>query len=311
MKGTEVNFATGSDSVSPTRPVLSLVQLFGSFLRLGLTAFGGLAMLAYVRKLVVDQKRWLDGEDFRDGIALCQVIPGATVMQAAAYVGLRTRGVIGAAVSFIGYGLPAFILMMILSAIYSSTHLLPAVVSTFSGLDAVIVAVLIRATASFGRSSLKDWRHVVLAAASAAAFWLGLNPILVIFASALLGFAILGSKPSATSRPLGSSAPCFPKILWPLLAVVGTGGLALFLLRRPLFDLATVMFRVDLFAFGGGFGSVPLMFHEVVQVHNWIDLGTFLNGIVLGQVTPRTDCDHSHLCGLPDGRLARRAGGHG
>jgi len=46
------------------------------------------------------------------------------------------------------------------------------------------------------------------------------------------------------------------------------------------------MFRIDLFAFGGGFASVPLMFHEVVQVRSWLDGPTLLNGIVLGQVTP-------------------------
>lgn len=286
MKVTEVNLAIESDTVSPTRPVPSLVQLFGSFLRLGLTAFGGPAMLAYVRKMVVDQKHWLDGEDFRDGIALCQVIPGATVMQAAAYVGLRTRGVIGAAVSFVGYGLPAFILMMILSAIYSSTHLLPVVVSTFSGLQAITVAILFSATVSFGKTSLKDWRHILLAAASAAAFWMRVNPILVILSSALLGLALLETKRPSAQHPLELSRARFPRPLLPILAVGSVGFLALFLLRRPWFNLAALMFRVDLFAFGGGFASVPLMFHEVVEVRNWMDATTFLNGIVLGQVTP-------------------------
>jgi chromate transporter len=53
-----------------------------------------------------------------------------------------------------------------------------------------------------------------------------------------------------------------------------------------LFDLAALMFRIDLFAFGGGFASVPLMFHEIVGVRGWLDGPTFLDGIVLGQVTP-------------------------
>ena len=46
------------------------------------------------------------------------------------------------------------------------------------------------------------------------------------------------------------------------------------------------MFRIDLFAFGGGFASVPLMFHEVVEARAWMDGRTFLNGIALGQITP-------------------------
>jgi chromate transporter len=62
--------------------------------------------------------------------------------------------------------------------------------------------------------------------------------------------------------------------------------LALWLAQRQMFDLATTMFRIDLFAFGGGFSSVPLMFHEAVEVRHWLDSSTLLNGIVLGQVTP-------------------------
>jgi chromate transport protein ChrA len=46
------------------------------------------------------------------------------------------------------------------------------------------------------------------------------------------------------------------------------------------------MARIDLFAFGGGFADLPLMFHEVVDVHAWMDSTTFLNGLALGQVTP-------------------------
>ncbi len=73
-----------------------LRQLFGSFLRMGITAFGGPAMIAYIRKMAVGEKQWLDSESFQDGVALCQTIPGATAMQMAAYVGLKTRGVRGA-----------------------------------------------------------------------------------------------------------------------------------------------------------------------------------------------------------------------
>jgi hypothetical protein len=106
----------------------SLGRLFRTFLQLGLTAFGGPSMVAYIRQLAVEQRRWLEPGDFDDGVALCQIISGATAMQTAAYVGLRLRGVAGAAASFVGFGLPAFALMMALSALYQRAHDLPAVV---------------------------------------------------------------------------------------------------------------------------------------------------------------------------------------
>ena len=66
-------------------------------------------------------------------------------MQTAAYVGLKTQGVIGAMVSFSGFGLPAFILMTSLAALYNNTHNLPEVLSAFSGLQAIIVAIIANA----------------------------------------------------------------------------------------------------------------------------------------------------------------------
>ncbi len=57
-------------------------------------------------------------------------------------------------------------------------------------------------------------------------------------------------------------------------------------MQRDLFQLAVLMSKIDLIAFGGGFASVPLVFHEIVEVRAWMDGPTFLNGIVLGRFTP-------------------------
>jgi len=80
----------------------SLMQLFWAFLKLGATAFGGPAMIPYIGKMAIEQMRWLTDQTFREGVALCQTIPGATAMQTSAYIGFRARGVAGAAVSLIG-----------------------------------------------------------------------------------------------------------------------------------------------------------------------------------------------------------------
>ena len=266
-------------------PNPSLFQLFTSFLRLGATAFGGPAMVAYIQSLAVEKKHWLDDQSARDGVALCQTIPGATAMQMSAYVGLRARGVAGAGVSFIGFGLPAFLLMMILSALYTRTHTLSAVVSVFNGLQAIIVAVVANAALSFGRTSIKNWKNVVNALIAAGLFGLKVNPILVIIIAAFLGI-ILYNKQPVPPAVIPTKKTHAPKSLLLILLVTAIGLTAFYFLDRKLFDLATLMFRIDLFAFGGGFASVPLMFYEVVQVRQWLDGPTLLNGIVLGQVTP-------------------------
>ena len=73
----------------------TIQELFLSFFRLGLTAFGGPAMIVEIRKTAVGKKEWVSETSFRDGVSLCQMVPGATMMQAAAYVGLRSRGIGG------------------------------------------------------------------------------------------------------------------------------------------------------------------------------------------------------------------------
>ena len=263
----------------------SLTHLFISFLRLGATAFGGPAMVAYIRKMAVEKKHWIDDQSARDGVALCQTIPGATAMQMSAYVGFRARGVAGAAASFIGFGLPAFLFMMILSALYARTHTLPSAVSVFNGLQAIVVALVANATLSFGRTSIKNWRNVINALIAGGLFGLKINPILVILIAAFLGIILYHKQPVPLAVGPAKKGHA-PKSLLGILSVTAIGFGALFLVNRRLFDLATLMFRIDLFAFGGGFASVPLMFHEVVEVRSWLDAPTLLNGIALGQVTP-------------------------
>ncbi|MHB8908594.1 MAG: chromate efflux transporter [Syntrophales bacterium] len=264
----------------------TIQELFLSFFRLGLTAFGGPAMVAEIRKLAVEKKEWLSDASFRDGAGLCQMVPGATAMQAAAYVGLRSRGIGGGAASFIGFGLPACILMLILSALYARAHTLPAVVSVFSGLQVVVVAIVAYATFTFGKTWLKDWKGVLIALAAAVMFGFGVHPIGVILIAGLcgLGFYHRQNAPATAASDDRKSYSLKP-LAW-ILLIAALIFILLFLFQRRFFELAFLMIKVDLFAFGGGFSSVPLMFNEVVHVRAWMDSLTFLDGIALGQVTP-------------------------
>jgi len=262
-------------------------HLFVSFLRLGLTAFGGPAMIAYIKELSVNHNKWLDEETFKDGVSLCQSIPGATAMQMAAYVGLRSNGVIGALLSYVGFGLPAFTLMLILSVAYVGAHELPFAVSLFKGLQVIVVAIIANATYSFGKGIVKNYREILIALISAALLWLSVSPFVVIIGAAFAGtvfFMNIGSPALPTHIGKRNQREFKQVILLFFIFLAGLAGL--YIANIKLFKLATLMLKVDLFAFGGGFGSVPLMLHEIVDVRRWIDSKTFMDGIALGQVTP-------------------------
>ncbi|RMF87745.1 MAG: chromate efflux transporter [Nitrospirae bacterium] len=260
-------------------------EVFACFLRLGLTAFGGPAMVAYIREQVVARRRWVAEADFEAGVALCQTLPGATAMQAAAYAGLRAAGPRGALAAYAGFGLPALLLMVALAAAYERAHALPAVAAAFTGLKAVVCAIVGRATVTFGRKVVRDPRDLALAAAAALFLAAGGPPAVAIGVAALLSllrFRDLGAAAAPAAAPVAGAGR----------AALGLAlGLALLLaalaaLRPQLFRLAALMVRVDLLAFGGGYASLPLLLHQVVAVRGWLDAPTFMDGIALGQVTP-------------------------
>jgi chromate transporter len=88
-------------------------------------------MGGYIRDLAVQRKRWVREQSFREGVALCQSLPRATAMQTAAYAGLRAGGLPGALGAYVGFGLPAFVAMLVFSALYGRAHSLPIVASVF------------------------------------------------------------------------------------------------------------------------------------------------------------------------------------
>jgi chromate transporter len=117
-------------------------------------------------------------------------------------------------------------------------------------------------------------------------FWYGVSPFLVILGAAVSG--IILSKSVQVNNP-GEPRPgnllFFRQLIIFSIAVMAFLAL-LFIINRSLFDIALLMMKIDLFAFGGGFASIPLMLQEVVSVHGWVDSKTFMDGIALGQVTP-------------------------
>jgi chromate transporter len=271
--------------------VASQLTLFTAFLRLGLTAFGGPAMVAYIREMAVTRRRWLERESFQDGVVLVQSLPGATAMQMAAYVGLQTRGTIGALAAYTGFALPSFIMMLALSMAYAHGRDLPSFIALFTGLQVLVVAIVAQATWSFGRELIRGLRVFLLAAAAAILLWRGISPFLVIIGAAFIGMLVFRQKPpmagiTANQRTGGVSLKLHLLKFAALLILLGAVMALLLALDAELFGFAALMLRIDIFAFGGGFASLPLMLHEVVNVHGWLDSNTFMEGIALGQVTP-------------------------
>lgn len=278
----------------------TLRDLFLTFMRLGATAFGGPAMLPVVRTLVVERKGWMDEAAFRSGVALCQAVPGATVMQVASYVGLRLRGTPGMLAGFFGFTLPAFLMITALSAMYWKNHELPAVMAAFIGLKAVTVALMVSGLIDFGQRYLRMGMDWVIGAGVCGLTLLGTHPIVPVLAAAAAGVVVYRDGDATPAGQPGNApgtatCPDKPDKSGTLGAVRGVlAGLAgvavalalLAVLRPDLFALAVSMLRTDLVAFGGALAALPVMRHEVVHMRGWMSDAAFLDGVAIGQVTP-------------------------
>lgn len=267
-----------------------VARLFGTFLSLGLTAFGGLAMIEPLRRRVVDERGWLTQRDFLDGVAFCQVLPGATVVQLATYVGQRLRGPAGALAAAAGFILPAFVLMTGLTGLYVRFGHLPWVQALSRGLSAAVIALLLQVLWRLGREFCRSWPDLFLAAAALGAFAARLN-YLAVFVGAGLGRLALSvaeeTKHAAAGRraaPLSS----FRELGAVLALVAGAGGLWLGLRQHSplLAQMAALMAKVGLISFGGGYVMIPVLQREVVEHLQWLTLPQFLDGLLLSYVTP-------------------------
>lgn len=274
------------DDVVVQKGRVGLLALFGAFFRVGLTAFGGPAMIPHVRSMVVQRYAWLSEQNFRQGMAVCQMIPGATVMQIAAYTGLRVRGLAGALSAFMGFGVPALVLITVLSALYFRHQDVDWILATFGGLQVLVVAIITSAALDFVRTYTTSWLDALIGLAAAGAILLHVHPALIIIVAMLLGLYVYrGRVMTAEATPTCLAIRekwAFGRLCGILSVVLGL----LWVFAPELFALMVRMMRVDLFAFGGGFAALPMMLHEVVLNAGWMSEKTFMDGIALGQITP-------------------------
>ncbi|HEV7893649.1 MAG TPA: chromate transporter [Pyrinomonadaceae bacterium] len=151
----------------------TLGGIFLSFLQVGVTGFGGgLAVVAQLRTLALQKRRWFTEHEFAEGLALAQSLPGSMANNVAAYVGLRLRGWRGAAVAVAGLILPSMLLMIVLAILYRHLRDLPDTEKLFHGLNAAVVALIAVTAWRIGRSTLaKSWQWYI-------AFFSGLAVVL-------------------------------------------------------------------------------------------------------------------------------------
>jgi chromate transporter len=276
-----------------------LLELLATVLYIGTVGYGGPAILSWMKKRMVQEKKWISEEEFMGSLSLAQILPGAVSVTLMGYIGQRLNTRWGGILLPLALVLPSFIVITILTHIYFVFGNITFIREVFQGLGALVVALLVNATIYLGGGVFKkenpvSFRGIIVAVpAFAAAFFLHLNIILSILVSGLLGFLLFYSdqktKNVKKSEPQGpdraeAMGSILDRLLAPFISIAVLT--VIFILFTGSWDIFKTFFKIGMFAFGGGFTSIPIIQHEVVDKLYWVTLTAFRDGIALGQITP-------------------------
>jgi chromate transporter len=189
----------------------SLRQLAAYFLRLGTTGFGGpIALVGYMQRDLVETRRWIALEDYKEGLALAQLAPGPLAAQLAIYLGWLDHGILGATLVAIAFVLPSFVMVFVLAAFYIAYGGLTWMQGAFYGIGAAVIAIIARSTYKLAKSTLgKDpllWTLFVVSALVT-----GWTERELVWLFVLCGVVVLVAK---TRMPKSAAAAVVP---WPWL----------------------------------------------------------------------------------------------
>lgn len=263
-------------------------EVFGAFLKLGLTSFGGpIAHLGYFRDEFVTRRGWLSDRAYADLVALCQFLPGPASSQVGFALGLMRAGWLGALAAFTAFTLPSALILFAV-ALGAATIAGPLGTGALDGLKIVAVAVVAQAVLGMAQSLCPDRERASIAAGAVAV--LAIAP----GASGMVGAIALGAL-AGLALGRGTPVPGGGEVAMPVGRGAAMTALAVFaglLVALPLLAgsgqtlaLLDGFYRAGALVFGGGHVVLPLLEAETVA-RGWMSQDAFLAGYGAAQAVP-------------------------
>src|SRR5712664_2913163 len=259
-------------------PIRDLVRYY---LRLGLLGFGGpVALVGQMERELVGEKKWLTKEEMREGIAVCQSLPGPLAIQVGIWISYIRGGFWGAWAGGWAFILPNFVIVASLAALYVHFEGLPAVAAIFYGVSPAVIALILHSCYRLTKLGMKDWLEWALAAAAfAITVALRAEVALVFIGCGVVGLLYYGSLFRGSKEGSTTSSLL---IGLPLVA----GGAAPPPLGALLGKLLAFFLKAGSLTFGSGLVIVPFLEKGLVQQTGWLDERQFLVAVAIGMISP-------------------------
>ncbi len=252
----------------------SIAEIFGFFLRLGLTGFGGpAAHIALMEREAVERRGWVSREQFLDLVGGCNLLPGPSSTQVAMALGYTRSGWIGLVAAGACFILPASLATLGLAWAYVRYGHMPQGQGLLYGTKPVMMAIVAQAIWRLGRMALHGWALALLGAACFAAALIGAPPIAILLAAG--GLMLIAARQRSKARA-GAILAC-------LHAGAGGGATA----GAPgMVALALTFLKLGVVVFGSGYVLLAFLKADLVDRLHWITEPQLLDAITAGQVTP-------------------------
>ena len=260
-------------------PIRELVKYY---LRLGLLGFGGpVALVGQMERELVAERKWLTKEEMREGIAVCQSLPGPLAIQVGIWISYIRGGFWGAWAGGWAFILPNFIIVAVLGALYVHFGGLSPVKAIFYGVSPAVIALILHSCYRLTKLGMEDWlQWLVAAGCFAVTVAIQAEVALLFIVSGVGGILYYGSlfrarRTSALS--VLAAVPLFAGTAAVPGAVAGTS---------ILIKLLTFFLKAGSLTFGSGLVIVPFLEKGLVQQTGWLNEREFLVAVAMGMISP-------------------------
>ncbi len=266
-----------TDKTTQRVPIRELVKYY---LRLGLLGFGGpVALVGQMERELVGEKKWLTKEEMREGIAVCQSLPGPLAIQVGIWISYIRGGFWGAWAGGWAFILPNFVIVAALGALYVHFGGLPWVTAIFYGVSPAVIALILHSCYRLTKLGMKDWLEWALAAAAfVITVAVQAEVALVFIGCGIVGLLYYGSL--VRGRKAASTTSLMVGV--PLVASSAAPGA----LGSLLGQLLAFFLKAGSLTFGSGLVIVPFLEKGLVQQMHWLNEHDFLVAVAMGMISP-------------------------
>jgi chromate transporter len=266
-----------------------IADIAKAFLTIGAISYGGPAIVGIMQTELQEKRRWLAKQNFVDGLALVNMLPGPLATQLGIYIGHAKQGIAGGVVAGLGFILPAFAIMLVLSWAYDRFGTFAVARHSLYGIGPVVVGIFAVAVYRLAKGSISGRLQPLICIAAM---------VLMLVTPISLGVTLLVAGCAGialfSSRRMGLLALAGVLLIAALVETLGgivltqdvVQGLTLAADKPTLWGLAIFFLKVGALTFGGGLSMLAFIQDQVVAQFGWLTPQQFVDGLALGQFTP-------------------------